>query len=168
MSSFITSKETKQRIAEMLYEDLFEKRESRLFNRLETEEYKTLLNEYNAKYGDGKKIEVDILGIIIVNSDSRLKQIQRIYNVLDDLNYAAVNARYADDMEAEHEKLTGTLEQGYSVQTFKGLQCLIYQCTEDLKEAIHIKLYQMLCRLEHRMACYIVERMPAYKEADWN
>lgn len=170
MSAFITSQKTKQRIAELLYEDLFVNTRSRLFSDRKAEKYRNLLKAYNMIFGDGKTIEVDIISQIIVNSNGKIPHIQRIYNALDDLNTLAVNARYEERDEAEHLPITEILGNPYSPKTSKNLDCLYYQCSEDFDRKRYPELYaiyEMLDELRHALAYYLVRHSAEYEEEDW-
>lgn len=88
---------------------------------------------------------------------------------LCDLNHAAVNTRYADDLTRvtkgaqefyEHERTHATLPAVY-----KALTCLLYQCSEG--DCPDSPVFKALERLKAAVAEEIISAMPEYTAAPW-
>jgi len=81
------------------------------------------------------------------------------------LNHEAVAQRYD---EGESSTPYRWQPAGYQnrVRWYKAIQCLRYQCAEG--DAPETPLYAELTALERIVASYIIDELPAYKEAPWD
>jgi hypothetical protein len=89
----------------------------------------------------------------------------RIGELLLKVNVDAVNYRYREDDPVPEYHYTPRPPCG-RVQTYKSIQCLIYQCSEGEQfetSPVYVALELARDRLAHAIVC----DLPAYEGADW-
>jgi len=81
------------------------------------------------------------------------------------LNCTAVAVRYGE-RASNHPPYTWRMEWSSTVQTFKHLECWLYQCSEgDIPETN--ELHKTFHELKGWLASKIVSALPAYQQAEW-
>lgn len=93
-----------------------------------------------------------------------MDQIKQLGQKILEMNARAVQARYGDNQDPglfEFEILSNVSK----VQSYKSLQCLLYQCTEG--SVPDEQLFQRPEAHENRLARHIVNSLPEYETAEW-
>lgn len=155
MSNFLTSNNSKSRVAKLIYRELFCKgdtmgRKLSYDNKLKTITRFTLDN-------------ITKKNLTIENADTE------ILKILEDMNQHAVNNRYNEKDKTEHKTMEKiTMEQAYDYQTFKSLQCFLYNADNDKTIKKYYRIFNYLRELEKDFAIYLVQGTENFKNAQWN
>jgi len=79
------------------------------------------------------------------------------------MNVKAVNTRYNERNPVELYRFDSCVSR--PIQTYKSLQCYLYQCLEG--DVPQLPLYQGLQQISTDMANTIISNLSEYEEADW-
>ena len=153
MSAFICSVKTKSAVAALIDREAYNPtRTAGLF--WSGEKFRKVIDEYAGKNVD----------------EWTPDRLQIIYNMLDDLNSANVFARYKRQEQPAHEKvieLSQKNENLFTVETFKRLACLIYQCGEDASDTEKFApVFEMLKTFENALAKYLIMQSKEFDDAE--
>lgn len=161
MSCFICSKETKERVTAIVYNESFrESASSRLF--FDQEEFKKIIQEWENERGDG----------LIVNEDNAE---QIIFNMLSDMNEIAYLSHYSCPVKAEY--VDNGSPRGiydpktiFSMETYKRLCCFNYQVNEGERTWKPFDgIYNMLKKIETALAQKLLFNLPEFEKINgWN
>lgn len=154
MSSFITAKETKSRVAKLVYRELFcngDAEHSKLIHDTEIlNNITTLFNKLTNKT------------LTIENGDVE------IFKILEDMNSTAVKYLYKREGETLHDEMPITLlADTYTTQTFKSLECFIYNSIESDFNEDYKQILDFLKLLTDKLAKYLVWNTQLYKMSVW-
>ena len=157
MSCFICNEKTKSRITALIYAATYHAGDiDKLFHKSKKYDFKLAIETYDFIYGDKK----------LLKSDAEAEQV--IYNILTDINAAAVDTRYNRVSERIYGKpLTVKLEDLYTLETYKRLCCFIYQCDENEAKTEQFKpIFEMLKEFEKRLATHLLFNLPEFDKID--
>lgn len=94
---------------------------------------------------------------------------QKIYEVLLDMNYKAVNARYSHDEHVAPSAMpVGEWLRTYERkpwQMLKTMECYLYQCAEG--EIPHSNLYKLIQTATNQYMKHLIGQIEDYANADW-
>ena len=153
MSSFITSNKNKSRIAKLIYRELWCNGDQDGCRALYGDIIKTLQQQLENL--TNKKLNID-------NADVE------ILKVLEDINRTAVNKCYNENEPTIHHHLEFIkIEDAYSVETLKAIQCFIYQCAESGIDEKNENFLKSLEELVHYLALYLIEHTNEWNNAPW-
>ena len=154
MSNFITSNDGKSRIAKLIYREIFFHGDTgKIKLCYNTKLENNALEQFN-KYAKNC--------INIENADTE------ILKILEDMNNNAVNNRYGEKDKTIHYPMEIIpLDELYIIQTYKSLQCFIYNSDNDITLKKYNHIFKYLNELEHRLGEKILMHSQDYKEAKW-
>ena len=160
MSCFICSKETKERVTAIVYNESFrESASSRLF--FGQEEFEKIIQGWENERGDGR----------IVNGDNAE---QIIFNMLSDMNAIAYFSRYARPCgrvwDVESPRGIYDPKTIFSMETYKRLCCFNYQVNEEERTWKPFDgIYNMLKKIETALAQKLLFNLPEFEKINgWN
>jgi len=84
------------------------------------------------------------------------------------MNILAISQRYGEGEAEKFRPLDYKYESvlpSTKIQTYKSLQCLMYQCAEGIVPETN--LYKAMDNFQNRLARDIVSDLDSYKAADW-
>lgn len=153
MSAFICSVKTKSAVAALIDREAYNPtRTAGLF--WNGKQIRKVIEDYTGKHVD----------------EWTPNRLQIIYNMLDDLNSANVSARYEREERAPHAKVIELPQDNarlFTVETYKRLACLIYQCSEDAsRQERFFPVYDMLVTLENALAKYLIMKSKEFNDAE--
>lgn len=79
------------------------------------------------------------------------------------LNTEAVNQRYSEINSINHYEFESIFVS--KIQSYKSLQCLIYQCTEG--SVPHRRLYKFLKAYSDALGYFIISSLSEYNDSEW-
>ena len=88
--------------------------------------------------------------------------IKTLQQQLEDLTNKKLNIDNADV-----EILKVLIEDAYSVETLKAIQCFIYQCAESGIDEKNENFLKSLEKLVHYLALYLIEHTNEWNNAPW-
>ena len=138
MSAYIVNKKTIDKIVTHIYNQQLE----------------TVKSYYPAIYQASQENDND--GLQPVNP-------QKLGQRLWAMNVKAVDARYKEQNPVELYRFDLCVSR--RIQTYKSLQCYLYQCSEG--DVPQLPLYQELQQLLSDIASTIINNLSEYEEADW-
>lgn len=159
MSCFICSKETKERVTAIIYNESFRPSpSSRLF--WDQSEFCAIVQKWENERGEGRTVDED-------NAE------KIIFEMLSDMNDLAYFSRYArPPLDREHGRPRGIYapETIFSMETYKRLCCFNYQVDEDERlNAPYDSIYTMLKRIENALAQRLLFHLPEFERLNaWN
>lgn len=161
MSCFICSKETKERVTAIIYNESFRPSpSSRLF--WDQSEFCAIVQNWENAFGERRTVDED-------NAE------KIIFDMLSDMNEKAYDARYRRfsgrvNVDGRPPRGIYAPETIFSMETYKRLCCFNYQVDEDERlNAPYDAIYTMLKRIENALAQRLLFHLPEFERLDaWN